>query len=148
MLYAEPVEVDLAAHFFSGVVEEGEALSAEVGHVVVHLKRVADGVPLLAVKTVKEGGLVGTVAKIMIHTEPHLRLCKRFGLDVLSLGITTLHGSMHHERELPVLLLHAHKAVALLEGCQTCPVAVHHQRDIHQRLPRTGGTESALGERM
>ena len=88
MLYAEPVEVDLAAHFFSGVVEEGEALSAEVGHVVVHLKRVADGVPLLAVKTVKEGGLVGTVAKIMIHTEPHLRLCKRFGLDVLSLGIT------------------------------------------------------------
>ena len=95
----EPVEVNDAAGLLSGEVEEHEALTAEVGHVVVHLQGVADSLPLLTIETVEEGGLVGAVAEVVIHTEPHFRLIERKGLDVLSVGIVAAHGTVHHVYE-------------------------------------------------
>ena len=68
----EVVKVRNAARLLGGEVEEGEAVAAEVGPVVVHLEGVADGLPLLAVKAVAERGLVGEVAEITGHAEPNL----------------------------------------------------------------------------
>ena len=49
--------------------EQGEAIAAEVGHVVVHLQGVADALPLFTIETVTEGGLVGTIAEVAVHAE-------------------------------------------------------------------------------
>ena len=130
----EPVEVDDAASLLRGEVEEHEALSAEVGHVVVHLESVADSLPVLTVEAVEERCFVGAIAEVVVNTEPDLRLIERLGLDVLPVGIIAAHGSVHYDGKLSVLLLHAHETIATLEGCQSCPVAVFHLRDIYQCL--------------
>ena len=93
----EPVEINDTACLLGGEVEEHETLSAEVGHVVAHLEGVADGLPLLAVKALEEGGLVSAVAEVVIHTEPYFRLIERTGLDVLPVGIVAAHGTVHGE---------------------------------------------------
>lgn len=130
----EPVEVNDATYMLRGKVKEHEALSAEIGHVVVHLKRVTDSLPVLTIEAVEEGGLVSAVAEVVVHTEPDLRLIERKGFDVLTVGIVAAHGAVHHELQLSVLPLHTYKTIATLEGCQTSPVAILHLRDIYQRM--------------
>ena len=122
----EPVEIHNTTRLSRSKVEEHVTLSAEVGHVVCHLQGIADGLPLLAVKTVEEGSFVGAVTEIVIYPEPHLRLIERLGLNVLSFSIFLVFGTMHYELQLSVLLLDAYEAIATLEGCQTGPIAVFH----------------------
>ena len=101
----EPIEVNLAACLFRGEVEEHETLSAEIGHIVVHLQGVNDRLPLFAVEAVEESGLVGEASEIMIYTEPYFRLIQRFGFDVLSNSIFLVIGTMHHKLQLSIFLL-------------------------------------------
>ena len=64
----EEIEIHHATRHLCGEVEEHETLSAEVGHVVVHLEGAADGLPVFSVEAIEEGCLVGTFTEVVIYT--------------------------------------------------------------------------------
>ena len=128
--------------------EQSEAVAAEVGPVVIHLQRVANGVPLVAVQTVGKCSLVCQMAEVGFEAEVYLTsaIIHLTSFYLFPHSIVLPHGLVHDYIVVSIFLLNSNKAIAILEACQSGDVAVFHLRDIYEHLALTGRSIGALSQ--